>query len=765
MTDPLEEPRPRLDLEDIARLLGDHYGLSGDLRALHGERDLNYELRCRDSRAYLVKIHNPAEPAEAIAMRVGALEHIARVDQDLVIPRVVTTLAGATTTTATASDGRTSVLQLLSFLDGRHAERDELGSEALFSWGAVTARLGRALRGYFHAAARYPIQWDIARTAELEDRLFLLGEREAALVVPVIARFSDRVAPRLPGLRAQVIHNDMSRQNVLIDDLGQIVGITDFGDMTHTGLVCDLAIAIADVLDGRPDSLEMAGQLIAGYCSVTPLEIEEAALLGDLVAARLATAVVVSTWRRGRHRDAPAFVEGAVAFLGLIEEAGIDAVSSRFEAVARRSSPQLATGLPYRPLPREELAARRRRVLGPLKLSYDEPLHLVRGEGVHLFDRDGRRYLDCYNNVPVVGHCHPAVSAAIATQARLLVTNTRYLHEAVVELAGRLLESAPAGLDRVLFVNSGSEANDLAWRIATHATAASGVLVTEDAYHGITEATAAISPEEWPAGFSARGVGLLPPPESPNGPSPGARAAATATIERLASNGDRPAAVFIDSLYTSDGILGPARQWLQATVAAVRAAGGLFVADEVQAGYGRTGESLWGISSCGVEPDLMTLGKPMGNGFPIAGVLGRADLVDAFVEETGYFSTFGGNTLAAAAGLAVLDVIADEGLVDHARSVGEHLGAVLSAVVARHESPSALRRWGLVCGIEVTGHDGEPDGRFTNVIVNRLRGLGALVGSTGRGENVLKIRPPLVFSEADADHLAGLLDTALAPRR
>lgn len=761
MADPLEEPRPRFDLDAVARAVEDRYGLRGDLVALHGERDLNYELVCRDHQRYLVKIYNPAEPASAVAMRLGALEHISRVDPDLVIPHVLPSLDEALTASATAIDGRVSAVQVLTFLEGHHAKRDELDHEALVAWGAMTARLGRALRGYFHPAARYPIQWDIAKTAELEDRLALLGPGEVALVAPVLKRFSHRVAPRLDGLRAQVIHNDMSRQNVLVDDAGHIVGITDFGDMTHTALVFDLAVAVADVLDGRPGSLDLAEQMIAGYCSVTPLEPGEAELLGDLVAARLATAVVVSTWRRANHSDAPDFVEGAVAFLALIDGEGHEAVSSRFEAAARRASPLPATAPPYHLVASGELAVRRRHLLGPLKLSYDNPLHLSRGEGVHLFDRDGRRYLDCYNNVPVVGHAHPAVAAAIAAQARLLVTNTRYLHEAPVELADRLLDRAPAGLDRVLFVNSGSEANDLAWRIATHATAARAALVTKHAYHGITEATAALSPEEWPAGYVAPAVGLLAPPVSSEGPSPGARSAAAEVIDELAAAGHQPAALFIDSLYTSDGILGPAREWLAATVAAVRAAGGRFVADEVQAGFGRTGEHLWGIASCAVAPDLMTLGKPMGNGVPVAAVLGRADLVDPFVEATGYFSTFGGNTLAAAAALAVLDVIADEALVERAARVGSHLGAQLLDVIARHEELGSMRRWGLVCGIEVVDAAGGPDAPRANVIVNRLRELGALIGTTGPADNVLKIRPPLVFCDRDADHLAELLDAAL----
>ncbi|HET9092947.1 MAG TPA: aminotransferase class III-fold pyridoxal phosphate-dependent enzyme [Acidimicrobiales bacterium] len=496
--------------------------------------------------------------------------------------------------------------------------------------------------------------------------------------------------------------------------------------------------------------------MIAGYCEVTPLERDEAALLGDLVAARCATAVVVSTWRRSRHADAPAFPGGAVDFLRLLAAEGFDRAGARRAAAAGQAGGW--TPRPgYEPRPTPALLAARRRVLGSLGLTYDEPVHLVRGEGVHLFDAEGRRYLDAYNNVPVVGHCHPEVAAAVAAQARRLVTNTRYLTDESVELAERLVERAPAGLDRVLFVNSGSEANDVVWRIARFATGHSGALVTSHAYHGVTEATTDLSPEEWPGGFAPDHVGLLDPPAAKAGEGGHRR-----VVSALTQAGHAPAALFVDSAFTSDGVRGPATGWLLEAAEAVRAAGGLFVADEVQAGYGRTGEGLWSIGPSGIEPDFMTLGKPMGNGFPVAALLGRADLVDPFVDATGYFSTFGGNTLACAAALAVLDVVERDGLVENAASSGAHLRALLDEVVSRHDAAGELRSWGLLFGLDILGPEGGADAAAATGVANRLRRLGVLVGTTGPGGNVLKIRPPLVFSEADGDELAERLDAALA---
>jgi 4-aminobutyrate aminotransferase-like enzyme/Ser/Thr protein kinase RdoA (MazF antagonist) len=762
-TDPLDEATPALTAEDAVTILAERYGLSGELVALHGERDLNFRVEAPQDQRYLLKIYNPAEGRDAVEMRTAALAHIARVDPTLPICKVLPTTSGADSESVRGGDGRESEVQLFTFLDGRHPSRDELGEAALYEVGGCVARLGRALRGFFHPAAGYPIQWDIRRTGGLRDRLAVLDDEMRLLTAPVIDRFDEHVAPVLPRFRAQVVHNDMSRANLLVSGSGEVRGITDFGDMTHTALVCDLAVAISDVLDGRPDSLEMAAPMIAGYDAVTPLEPAEATLLGDLVAARLATAIVVSAWRLSRHPDAPEFPDSAVDFLRLMEREGFGAVGRRFERVCGAGPVRASTQLPYRPRPTDELAKARALVLGPLAHAYDEPLHLVRGRGVHLFDVAGHRYLDAYNNVPVVGHSHPDVARAIAAQSRLLVTNTRYLHESSVELAERLLATAPGGLDRVLFVNSGSEANDLAWRIACHATGNSGAIVTRFAYHGVTTVTTDFSPEEWPIGYAPSYVRLAAPPAG--GPAvPGDTVEpldVASAVAALEASGRPPAALFVDPAFTSDGILGPAHEWMRSAAAEVRAGGGLFVADEVQVGYGRSGERLWSISAAGVEPDLMTLGKPMGNGFPVAAVLGRSAIVDPFMEETGYFSTFGGNTLACTAALAVLRVIDEEDLVVRAGAVGAHLRTLVEDVAAHHDTAGALRSWGLVMGLDVDA-DGQPDAARAGVVVNRLHRLGVLVGATGPAANVIKIRPPLVFAERDAEELAARLHEALS---
>ena len=580
----------------------------------------------------------------------------------------------------------------------------------------------------------------------------------------VLDRFETRVEPVLPTLRAQVIHGDMSLDNVLLDDDLRVSGIVDFGDMTHAPLVCDLAVSVADVLHGRDDAIDAAEVMIGGYVSVTPLEDEEAALLADLVAARLATEVTVAAWHGGLYPDNAAYLTssepGARAFLDAIEATGFDAVARRFRDACR--------GLPYRHSGTGALLERRRRALPRSPLFYDHPVHLVRGEGVWLFDPDDRRYLDCYNNVPVVGHGHPRVVRAVAEQQRLLATHSRYLHEAIVELAERLKATLPPALDAVLVVNSGSEANDLAWRIARAATGRSGAVVSAYAYHGLTEATHALSPEEWAKGEQPAHVTTVPAPDGYRGPYRreedgwAERYAARIDDAAEALGGHGFAAIYIDPAFTADGILLPPPAYLAEAARRVRALGGVLVADEVQAGHGRYGTGLWSFQPSGIEPDMVVMGKPMGNGFPVAALVVRSQLLAAVPEEVELFSTFGGNPVACAAALAVLDVIEDEGLVANAAETGSYLRQGLEALAGRHPVIGDVRGEGLLLGVELVDEERVPAAGRAGRVTEAMRERGILISTTGPAGNVLKIRPPLVFQREHADLLLQTLDEVLA---
>jgi 4-aminobutyrate aminotransferase-like enzyme len=420
----------------------------------------------------------------------------------------------------------------------------------------------------------------------------------------------------------------------------------------------------------------------------------------------------------------------------------------------------------------EALMARRARVLGPAyRLFYERPLHPVRGEGVWLYDADGRRYLDAYNNVASVGHCHPHVVEAIARQASVLNTHTRYLHEGVLDYAERLLATLPGELAHAMFTCTGSEANDLAMRIARAHTKAEGLIVTRFAYHGVTASIAEASPSLGKFVRLGDAVRTVAAPDSyriaPADLGAAFAAGVRGAIADLKAHGLRPAALMVDTVFSSDGIFTDPPGFMAEAVDAVREAGGVFIADEVQPGLGRTGDSFWGFQRHGVVPDIVTMGKPLGAGHPLAGLAVKPAVLAAFGRECRYFNTFGGNPVSMAAGMAVLDVIEREGLVANAQRVGAHLRDGLRALAVRHPLIGDVRGAGLFTGVEmVSDRDAKtsmktPATAETARIVNGLRERGVLLSATGEHANTLKIRPPMVFKEADADVLLAALDAVL----
>ncbi|WP_420023590.1 aspartate aminotransferase family protein [Cereibacter azotoformans] len=398
------------------------------------------------------------------------------------------------------------------------------------------------------------------------------------------------------------------------------------------------------------------------------------------------------------------------------------------------------------------LVERRQAVLGPAyRLFYERPLHIVRGEGVWLYDAEGTAYLDAYNNVASLGHCHPRVVEAVARQAAELATHTRYLHDGVLELAERLLATLPEAIGHVMFTCTGSEANDLALRLAFAATGGTGVIVTENAYHGVTLAVAGLSPSLGPGVPLGAHVRTVPAPDAARQADAGFAAAVAAAAADLQRHGIRPAALIVDTVFSSDGVFTDPPGFLAPAAEAIRAAGGLFIADEVQPGFGRTGEAMWGFLRHGVVPDMISMGKPMGNGYPVAALALRPELVEGFGARARYFNTFGGNAVAAAAALAVLEVIEAEGVQANALTVGARLREDLRALAARFPRLGAVRGAGLFIGIDVEHPDSRaPDPVAAGRIVNGLREARVLISATGPLGHVLKIRPPLVFSEAHA---------------
>jgi 4-aminobutyrate aminotransferase-like enzyme/Ser/Thr protein kinase RdoA (MazF antagonist) len=420
------------------------------------------------------------------------------------------------------------------------------------------------------------------------------------------------------------------------------------------------------------------------------------------------------------------------------------------------------------------LAKRHERLGANLSVAYRRPIHMVRGWMQHLFDADGRKYLDAVNNVPHVGHSHPGVVQTARQQMAVLNTNTRYLHETVLEYADRLCATLPPALRVCFFVNSGSEANELALRLARTHTRRQGIIVIDGAYHGNTTTLVDISPYkcDGPGGNGlARWARKIPMPDEYRGlyraadADAGERYASYAetAIEELRASGTPVAAFVAESLLSCGGQIVLPPGYLKAVYRRVRSAGGVAIADEVQVGFGRVGTHFWGFETQDVVPDIVVMGKPAGNGHPLGIVVTSPEIAASFANGMEYFSTFGGNPVSCAIGLAVLDVLADEQLQSNAHAVGTHLLRGLKELVQRHQAAGDARGLGLFLGMELVRDrtTRTPFAEGASYLANRLRDLGILLSTDGPDHNVIKIKPPLCFTREDADHLITAMDQIL----
>lgn len=416
-----------------------------------------------------------------------------------------------------------------------------------------------------------------------------------------------------------------------------------------------------------------------------------------------------------------------------------------------------------------QLTEKRRKVLGEsYRLFYRNPVHLVKGQGQYLWDAQGHQYLDMYNNVASIGHCHPAVIEAVHEQMQQLNTHTRYLHETILDYSEALLATMPAEIDRAMYMCTGSEANDLAIRIAQSYSGGTGIIVSQEAYHGTSGLTSGCSPALGSGQTLAATTRLVPAPDAYHVDTDdlGAWFAAQiqTQIDDMQAHGIKFAGFLADSIFSSDGVMPGPIGFLKQAVDVVHANGGIFIADEVQPGFARTGDAFWGFARHGVVPDIVTTGKPMGNGIPVSGLLAKSDVMAAFSDHIPYFNTFGGNPVAMAAAQAVLKVIEQEQLQQHSHKVGAELLAALQQLMQRHACVGDVRGAGLFIGFElVTDRDSKTPNQalalnLIELLRNKYRVLTSVAGPYG---NVLKLRPPLAFQQHDIDWVVTALDRAL----
>lgn len=771
-----------------ARVAAELYGLTATIQPLPGEYDDNFLLHAGDSRAFVLKIMHPAREDAFVDMQCRAFLHLAGKASHLALPRVIPTNRGEPYARVRLEDVSSRLVWMLSYLPGTTLAATKPHSpQLLASFGQLLAEIDLALQDFAHPCAQRFLKWDLSRSNWARDYLgYIANPERRSLAKKFLNLFEEEAVPLFPLLRRSVIYGDANDHNALVDPhTNRVVSVIDFGDMHEGFTVGEPAVAAAYSILGKEDPLAAAGAVLTGYHKVLPLHDEEIAAFFPLMGARLAVSVVNSAHRKSLVRDDPYItVSEEPAWVALERLAAIDSRSALeyFRAAAgkvasiagRKRTSGLGVELRKEFAFEESLAARKRLLGGNLSLSYDKPLKLVRGSMQHLYDGEGRAYLDVYNNVPLVGHSHPRVVRAIQEQVALLNTNTRYLHDNILRYAERLTALLPDPLQVCYFVNSGSEANELALRLARTHTGREDVIVLEHAYHGHTSTLIDISPYKFD-GPGGRGrkpwVHVAPIADDYRGAyrrgeaNLGKKYAAHVgeILADCKKKGQRVAAYIAETLPSVAGQIVFPPNYLAEAYQHVHADGAVCIADEVQVGFGRLGTRFWGFDTQGVVPDIVVFGKPMGNAFPLAAVVTTREIAASFANGMEFFSTFGGNPVACAAGLAVLDVLRDENLQQNALAVGTQWIRDLRALQAKYPLIGDVRGLGLFLGIDLVTDRGtrSPAKRQASYVVNRLREEGILAGTDGPHHNVIKLRPPLCFNAADARSFTSSLDSVL----
>jgi 4-aminobutyrate aminotransferase-like enzyme/Ser/Thr protein kinase RdoA (MazF antagonist) len=757
--------------------LAEEYGFAGELSPIGGE-GRNFVVTTSEGRRFVAKLDEDGSDWGEQDRAIDAA-HSALAPLGVALPTVVRTRAGLIESMRRTADGRTMALRLLNWVPGvPWLESGPPTAARLRDLGRALATLDVALARVDLPAARRTHHWDLAQAAR--HRPLVKEVRNADLgtnpryVRRELADWAFHVytacaGPALPALPHSLIHGDANDENVLVDD-GRVSGIIDFGDSLWNPTVCDLAIALAYAMLELPQPFDAGAEVVAAYHAVRPLSADELRVLFPLVLGRLAVTVVTAASRRAIDPNHPTWFITEDRAWRLLEK--LAAFDPNAAATALGSGAGLDSASAHGASVPSLLEHRRAHISSALSIAYREPIKMERGSDQYLYDDRGRPYLDLVNNVCHVGHCHPRVVKAGQRQMARLNTNTRYLYDELTQYAERLAATLPAPLDTCFFVNSGTEANDLALRIARTHTARQHLLVVDGAYHGHSSALIAASPYKFMGpGGSGRAepwVHIVPMPDGYRGKHKGhGLAAGTAyadEVGRVIAEAGAPIAAFMtESFQSCGGQIVPPEGYLATAFRHVRAAGGLCIADEVQTGFGRAGTHFWAFETQGVVPDIVVLGKPIGNGHPMGAVVTSRNIAASFANGMEFFSTFGGNPVSCAIGLAVLDVIRDEQLQSRALELGTRLRDGLRSLMDAHALIGDVRGVGLFLGVELVRDRAtlEPAAAEATELVNRMAKRGILLSTDGPLHNVIKIKPPMVLTADDVDMTCRVFDDEL----
>jgi 4-aminobutyrate aminotransferase-like enzyme/Ser/Thr protein kinase RdoA (MazF antagonist) len=770
---------PSFSDDELLIVLAQQYNLEGQLKKLPGYCDQNLRLTTADNIQYIVKVANAAEPKLELEMQNAAMKHLTQ--KKCAVPQALPNNQSESITTIKDIQQQAYCLRVLTYLPGDFYVDAQSLTHTPELWtdlGQFMGEIDLALADFEHAGAYRYLDWDLAQGYRVcMSKKSLLNSQQIKLVEHFLTLYQTQTMPLLGQLPQGVIHNDANDYNLLINDVSyptKISGLIDFGDIVHSHIINELAITCAYALMGekdvKHDLLTVLKTIVAGYHKVRPLRAAELEVLFSLIALRLCTSVCNAALAISQQPDNEYLLVSVKPAWTLLEQ--LKALNPYAVLCQLRQACDLSVDNGQA---KETIINYRKKHLGKtLSLSYETPLKMVRGQGAYLYDEQGTPYLDMVNNVCHVGHCHPKVVSAGQQQLAKLNTNTRYLHDNIVNYTDKLLATMPEELSVCMLVNSGSEANELAFRLARCYTKSKELIVVDGAYHGNTNACIEASPYKFngPGGEGEQAyVHTVTLPDPYRGEflgntldsAQGYAHSVQETIEKLQQSGKKPGAFICESLQGVAGQIIMPVGYLSTVYHHVRSAGGVCIADEVQVGFGRVGSHMWAFETQEVVPDIVTLGKPIGNGHPMAAVITTQAIADAFVTGMEYFNTFGGNPVSCAIGLAVLDVIEQEDLIEHAKSVGSYFQDKLRNLQDKFDLIGDVRGLGLFIGVELVEDRITkcPATEKTSWLVEFFKQHQILMSTEGRFYNILKIKPPMAFTTNDADKFLKILELGL----
>ena len=744
-------------------LLEKHWSIKTSVKRLPGE-NLNFLVGKDASEHHVLKITIDPEADVPLEEKVLTRLHEAGIPVPRAIPSRTSDIV------ETSHDGVAASARLQGFLPGTLWRELDSTIPRLRGIGLMIASIHEALDGFIeeHPESRRTHAWDLSKVGRYRNSISRFTDPEHRKILErCMHQYAAIATPALASCPQGMMHGDPNDENILFQG-DEISGVVDLGDTQQGALIQDLAIALAYALQPKNSTLEDAAILVAGYDEKRRLQPIEEEILFPLVMARLACSALIGIERRDQDAGHETWFSHESTTLEALERN----ITIRPREARTRLFARCRTNT-RRVRSNDQLKKERSETIGPsLSISYQNPLQIVRGSGQYLHEADGTPYLDLINNVCHVGHCHPRVVEAIHHQARALNTNTRYLNEKLSDYGKKLCESLPKSLDTCFFVNCGSEANELALRIARAATGAYDVLVVDGAYHGHTSACIDMSPYKFDGpggGGKPEWVHVVPTPDVYRGEirdddaGRGYALEVGRVIGEACRSGRSISGFFVESILSCGGQIPLPDGYLAEAFQHVRKSGGLCISDEVQVGFGRVGDHFWGFEEHDVVPDIVVMGKPMGNGHPMGAVVTTRAIAEAFDNGMEFFSTFGGNPVSCACGMAVLDVIEEEGLQARAATLGRRFLDGLRALQTRHEVIGDVRGRGLFLGVEMVRDRStrEPAADIADAVVQTMKRAGVLLSTDGPRHNVIKIKPPLALNENDVDMAIRLLDDAM----